>query len=421
MVKSILRKITPRPVIKLYHFLWAFLSACFYGFPSRKLKVIGITGTNGKSTTVKIIAKICKEAGLNIASLSSIDFEIVGEKQKNLFKMTMPGHGFLQKFLQKAARKNCDVAVLEITSEGIEQFRHLFIDFDIAIITNLAPEHIESHGSFEAYKKAKGKLFKAAKKTHILNVDDDYVSYFESFSCKKRYGYGKEDRMGYDMIFQLGNIEQKDAGLLFSCQGINFEINLLGEFNVYNALAGICVAEELDIDFKIVQKALSNIKVIPGRMEKIIEKPFLVIIDYAFTPNALGKVYSDIRSKFSPKKMIVVLGACGGGRDKWKRPILGKIAAQAAEKVIVTNEDPYDEDPLKIINEVASGVGNKAEKILDRREAISKALQIADAGDAVVITGKGSEAWIQIGKGKKISWSDKKVVQEEFDKLYLQN
>ncbi len=398
--------------------MWSFLSACYYLFPSKNIKVIGVTGTNGKSTTVKIISEICREAGMKTAVISSIDFEVGGRKEENLLKMTMPGRGFIQKFLRSAVRNNCDIAILEVTSEGIEQFRHLFIDFDMAVITNLAPEHIESHGSFSAYKKAKGKLFEKTKKVHILNLDDEYVDYFESFNCGRKCGYGKTKREGYDLIVSPEKIEKNDNGMSFSLSGIDFNINLLGEFNVYNALAGICVAENMGIDLKTVKKALSRLDVVPGRMEKVIDDPFVVFVDYAFTPNALEKVYSHIQSRFDPGKIIAVLGACGGGRDKWKRPVLGKIAAEAAQKVIVTNEDPYDEDPLQIIDDVASGAGDKAQKIIDRREAIREALIVAEKGDVVVVTGKGSEAWIQVKGGKKIPWSDKVVIEEEFRKLY---
>jgi len=168
------------------------------------------------------------------------------------------------------------------------------------------------------------------------------------------------------------------------------------------------------------KSALEKIERIPGRMEEVISKPFRVFVDYAFTPNALRKVYEALQNskfKIQNSKLICVLGACGGGRDKWKRPVLGKIAGEHCQEVIVTNEDPYDEDPLEIIEQVASGVGAKAKKILDRREAIREALKIAKAGDVVVITGKGCEPWICVAEGKKIAWDDRKVVKEEFHKL----
>lgn len=169
------------------------------------------------------------------------------------------------------------------------------------------------------------------------------------------------------------------------------------------------------INLETCKKALEKVEEIPGRMELVISEPFKVFVDYAFTPNALEKVYQTLKPKNG--KMIAVLGSCGGGRDKWKRPVLGKIAAKYSNQVIITDEDPYDEDPIEIINQVAKGAGDKAVKILDRREAIRKALKLAQSGDVVVITGKGCEPWICVAKGKKIPWDDRKVVREEFQKL----
>ncbi len=419
MVKKIIKKITPQFLIKGYHYIWALASAIYYRFPSKKIKVIGVTGTNGKSTTVKLISKILKEADKKVGVVSSIEFELNGKREKNTLKMTMPGRGFLQKFLRKAVDQNCEVVVLEVTSEGIKQYRHKFIDFDIALITNLAPEHIESHGSFEAYKRAKGKLFLEAKKVHVLNNDDQYCDYFNSFAAEKKHGYGLKNNSNFQNFTQGKGIELKKEGIEFTVKKTDFKINLLGEFNVYNALAAIAVGREMGISLKTASKALRKVKTVPGRMEKVIEKPFKVYLDYAFTPNALKQVYKNLIDKENPPKLIAVLGACGGGRDKWKRPVLGKLADEFADEVIITNEDPYDEDPKQIIEEVAQEVRNP-KKILDRREAINKALQIAKEGDVVVITGKGSESWIQMAKGKKIPWSEKEVINEEFQKIYNQ-
>jgi UDP-N-acetylmuramoyl-L-alanyl-D-glutamate--2,6-diaminopimelate ligase len=419
MVKKIIKKIVPETLIRGYHYSWALFSALYYRFPSKRIKVIGVTGTNGKSTTVKLISKILNEADKKVGVVSSIDFELDGKREKNTLKMTMPGRGFLQKFLRRAVNQNCEVVVLEVTSEGIKQFRHKFINFDIALVTNLAPEHIESHGSFEAYKKAKGKLFLEAKKIHILNNDDQYRDYFNSFTAEKKHGYGlKEENTDFSTFTHGEQVKIEEDGIKFSVNNKDFKINLSGKFNVYNSLAAISVAEELGIDLKTASKALKKVKAVPGRMEKIINEPFTVYLDYAFTPNALRQVYKSLKEKEKPKKLIAVLGACGGGRDKWKRPVLGEIASNFANQVIITNEDPYDEDPEQIIREVAAGCQNKPIQITDRREAINKALELAEKGDLVVITGKGAESWIQVKNEKKIPWSDKKVIKEEFKNIY---
>ncbi len=398
-MKKLIKKIIPTFLISWYHFLLAFLGALLYQFPSKQLKVIGVTGTNGKTTVTEMISKILEEAGFKIALINSIRFKIGESERPNLLKMTMPGRFFIQRFLREAVNERCQYAILEVTSEGIKQHRHKFIEFDTAVFTNLTPEHIEAHGSFEKYREAKGKLFQACKNIHIINQDDPQAVYFLQFPAAKKFLYSL-----------------KEESLLLS------KVKLLGEFNAYNALAAIKVGLAHGIDLGVCQRAIEKVEGIPGRMELIISEPFKVFVDYAFTPNALEKVYQTIvenyKMKIKNSKMFCVLGACGGGRDKWKRPILGEIASKYCDEVIVTNEDPYDEDPMEIIEQVAKGAGNKAKKILDRREAIRETLKVAKPGDVVVITGKGCEPWICIKGGKKIPWDDRKAAKEEFQKIY---
>ena len=397
-MKKLIKKILPNFVLSFYHFILAFLGALIYRFPSKKLTLIGITGTNGKTTTTEILAQILEKAGKKIALSNSIRFKIGKEEKINTLRMTMPGRFFIQRFLRKAVNENCEIAILEVTSEGIKQHRHRFLDFKIAVFLNLAPEHIESHGSFEKYREAKGKLFEATKDTHVINIEDENSNYFFQFPAKKKITFG---------------LEKGD----FNLKNTNLKLKILGKFNLYNALAAFSVARILGVNEEIIKETLENFKGVPGRMEIVISKPFKVIVDYAFTPNALEKVYQTIKEFFRPQRMIGVLGACGGGRDKWKRPILGKIAAKYCDEVIVTNEDPYEEDPWQIIEQVASGTRGKAKKILDRREAIREALKKAKESDVVIITGKGCEPSICIGN-KKIPWDDRKVVREEFEKIY---
>ena len=421
--KSLVKRILPIFLLDWYHFLLAFLAALIYRFPSyqRQLKVIGVTGTNGKSTVVKMVSSILEEAGFSTAYSSSIKFKIGKKEKKNVLRMTMPGRFQLQKFLREALNNNCQYVVLEVTSEGIKQHRHRFIDFDVALITNLTPEHIETHGSFEKYREAKGKLFKITKGIHILNLDDENIDYFLKFPAKKKYFYGleiKEGKIGEEdknTKYKILTTKYKadSNGITFEINNTEIRLNLLGTFNISNALAAISVALSQDLDLDICKRALEKIKGIPGRMEMVISEPFKVLVDYAFTPNALEKVYQTMRES----RMICVLGAAGGGRDKWKRQILGKIAAKYCDTILITNEDPYDEDPMEIINQVAEGAGLKAEKILDRREAIKQSLKYAKPGDIVIITGKGSEPCICVAEGRKIPWDDREVVREEFKGL----
>jgi len=424
-MKEIFKKFLPKFILNFYHFVLAFLGALIYGFPSKKLILIGVTGTNGKTTTTEMIASIFENAGFKIALLNSIRFKIGEKEEINKLRMTMPGRFFIQRFLKKAVKEKCQYAIVEVTSEGIKQHRHRFLDFKVAVFTNLTPEHIEAHGSFEKYREAKGKFFQAAKEAHVLNADDENAKYFLKFPAKQKIFFGMNQSKiqllpKSGMVVLAENVKEEEKKLSFKVKEVEFTLNLLGEFNIYNALAAISVALSQGISLKTCQKALENFKGVPGRMEEVISMPFKVIVDYAFTPNALEKVYQTLQnSKFqiSNSKLICVLGACGGGRDKWKRPVLGKIAAKYCDEVIVTNEDPYDEDPWQIIEQVASGTKGKARKILDRREAIREALKLAKEGDIVVITGKGCEPSICV-KGKKIPWDDREVVREEFKKIY---
>jgi UDP-N-acetylmuramoyl-L-alanyl-D-glutamate--2,6-diaminopimelate ligase len=408
-----MRKFAPQFLLSWYHFGWAVLGAVLYGFPARNMRVIGVTGTNGKSTTVEMISRILREAGFKTASLSSIRFQINEKEWRNKLKMTMPGRFVIQRFLRQAVDAGCTHAVIEVTSEGILQHRHRFLNFHTAVFTNLSPEHIERHGSFEKYREAKGELFKVAKKVHVINADDPNAQYFLQFPAKTVITYSLADAKDMDL-----------------------HLKLLGTFNISNALAATAVAKNLGISSDISKRALERIEGVPGRMELVVKEPFRVVVDYAFTPAALEKVYQTFRenSKFEIRnsKLICVLGAAGGGRDKWKRPVLGKLAATYCDRIIVTNEDPYDEDPMAIIEQVAKGAEqirinqqNPHEsavfKILDRREAIRKALSFAKPGDTVVITGKGCEDSIAVKGGKKIPWDDREVVREEFRQLDSQS
>jgi UDP-N-acetylmuramoyl-L-alanyl-D-glutamate--2,6-diaminopimelate ligase len=389
--KGLIKKFIPKGLLGWYHFCWAFLGAVVFGFPGydKNIKIIGVTGTSGKSTTTDFITRILEEAGNKVASISTIRFK-VGEKEwENKYKMSMPGRFTIQRFLKQAKDAGCNFVVLEATSEGIRQFRHKFINFDTAVFTNLSPEHIESHGGFENYRNEKLKLFRATKNIHVINTDDENSKYFWNIPAKQKIGFSEKDAKNYD-----------------------FKLNLEGDFNVMNALASIAVAKVYGIGFEIAKKALQKAKGISGRMEIIQKEPFKVVVDYAHTPTQLEAVYKT----FQGKNLFCVLGSCGGGRDKWKRPVLGKIAGQYCKEIIVTNEDPYDEDPSQILSEIKSGVTSYklqvTREILDRKEAINTAIKSAKPGDVVIITGKGSEPWMCLADGKKVPWDDRQIARE---------
>ena len=405
---DIARKFAPKFLVSWYHFALAFVAALRYGFPGYGMQVIGVTGTNGKSTTVDMVSRIFREAGLKTASLSSIRFQLLDKEWRNTMKMTMPGRFVIQRFLRQAKDAGCTHVVLEVTSEGMLQHRHRFINFHTAVFTNLSPEHIERHGSFENYKLTKGKLFQAARRVHVINADSEHADYFLRFPAKSTIKFSLSD--AHDIV-------ESENGIAFRLEDAKFRLNLLGRFNVSNALAAIAVARSFNISLQVCSKALEKMEVVPGRMETVVRNPFRVVVDYAFTPVALEKVYKTFRenSKFEIQnsKLICILGAAGGGRDRWKRPVLGKLAATYCDRVIVTNEDPYEEDPMKIIREVNYGTHGKGEVILDRREAIRRGLSLASSGDVLIITGKGSEDSIEVKGGKKIPWDDREVVREE--------
>lgn len=410
-----LKKILPAKVLDFYHRALSSLAAFYYGHPSEKLIVIGVTGTNGKSTVVHLIAKILETAGFKTGATSTISFKIGEKEQLNHLKMTMPGRFWLQKFLDQMKRAGCQYAVIESSSEGILQYRHLNIHYDVMVFTNLTPEHLERHGGFENYKKAKLAYFqhlqqlphkiiagKIVPKTIVVNLDSPFAKEFLDFSVDQK------------ITFSAKNDSAKISGFL----------SLAGKVNIENALAAMAVAQSQGIEWSICQKALSTIKFIPGRFELIEEgQNFRVMVDYAPEPYSLRALYETV-ADWPKNSVIHVLGSTGGGRDKTRRKILGEMAGKFAETIIVTNEDPYDEDPQEIINEVAAGaktsgkqLGKNLFKILDRREAISKAIELAQKGDLVLITGKGSEQAIVVSGGKKIPWDDRQVAREELRKI----
>ncbi|TSC96218.1 MAG: hypothetical protein Athens101410_148 [Parcubacteria group bacterium Athens1014_10] len=472
MLEKILRflekYIIPRFIFKwgqpIYHSFLSFSAGLCYGFPSRKMIVIGVTGTGGKSTVVNLIAKVLEEAGFKVGLTSTMNFKINKKEWLNKTKMTMLGRFALQKLLKEMVKAGCQYAILETSSEGIRQYRHLNIDYDIAVLTNLTPEHIESHGGFENYKKTKGKLFQnltnykrkqimikgektKIKKISVINLDDENADYFLRFEADEKNGYGINFQFS---IFPEGeplapygagnfqtNLKSRKINRVraekisltknrsnFFVNGIEFNLKLLGEFNICNALAAASTCLSQGINLETIKVALEKVESFPGRMEEIKQgQNFRVFIDYAHTPDSLEKVYQMVSGKeFKNKdsKIISVFGSAGGGRDKSKRPILGELAAKYSDYIIITNEDPYDEDPLEIMGQISQGVKKDFQKkegfnfwqILDRKEAIKKALLLAKPNDIVLITGKGSEQCIMGPKGERIPWNDYLIVKE---------
>ncbi len=427
-IKEFAKKITPIFIMDFYHFLWAFLSAVFYRFPSNKIKVIGITGTKGKSSAVFMAGKILENAGHKVAWSSSLGFKI-GQKEKiNPYHITMPGRGIIQKMIRKAVNEKCDYFLLETTSEGIKQNRHKFINFDTAVFTNLRPEHIEAHGGFENYKKTKKLLFTSPKKekTIIVNLDDENADFYLDAPAKRKIGFSlnpsKIDSSAEKIIKPSQEAKFYKDKTEFIFNETKITLNLPGKFNLSNALSAIAIADSCGVSKEIIKSGLGKINKIEGRMEKIdAGQKFKIFVDLAHTPDSFLAVFETVKfMRDGGTKIISVFGSAGGGRDKWKRPKLGKIASDYSDAVILTNEDSsYGENPEEIINQIADGINNKkAEvfKITNRREAIKKGLELAQNNDTVLFLGKGTETTYSIA-GKIYPWDERAVVKEELLKI----
>ncbi|MCX6718835.1 MAG: UDP-N-acetylmuramyl-tripeptide synthetase [Candidatus Taylorbacteria bacterium] len=438
---STIRRFIPKKIFSFfqpaYHKTLSFMATLWYGFPSKKIKVIAVTGTKGKSSTVEIITAILEEAGFKTALSNTIRFKIGSDSKPNLFKMSTPGRFFLQKLLRKAVSEGCQYAVIELTSQGALLFRHRFIELDAFIFTNIQPEHIEAHGSLENYIDAKVSICRnisdSKKKNRVIiaNKDDKECDRFLECQADRKISYGLKDAEPYkiyDTASELKEATQNPTKALNSTNdssapihssdqitnvsGIEFTLNgktahspLNGLFNLYNILAATSTAKSQGVSDEVIIKAIEKFKDIPGRVQKIEESKidFTVVVDYAHTTDSLEKLYQ----AFDSQRKICVLGGTGGGRDTWKRKEMGKIADAFCDEIILTNEDPYDEDPDQIVSQIAEGiVKHKAAIIMDRRKAIEEAVKMARKRDAVLITGKGTDPYIMGPDNSKEVWSD---------------
>ena len=412
-MKQTIKKLIPSPLMGAYHYSLAIAGSMIYGQPSKKLFVVAVTGTKGKSSVVELIRSVFAEAGYKTAAASTIRFTIGDESERNLFKMTMPGRFFLQQFLRRAVQAGATHAVIEMTSEGARQFRHKGVELNALVFTNLSPEHIESHGSLEAYAEAKLSLAKhlesSSKRPRIIvaNIDDAYGKKFLDITVEQKVPFSLKHAEPY-------NVDDSSVRFVYKGKDV-FTVPLPGLFSLKNVLATLSLGEAMGIPTPVMKKALEHHAPIAGRAERVVKgQPFIAVVDYAHTPDSLKALYET----YKEHRIIALLGSTGGGRDPWKRPAMGKIADEYASVAILANEDPYDEDPQKIVDEIAKGfTAHRPQIVLDRREAIHAALKDARPGDAVLITGKGTDPYIMGPQGSKEEWSDKKVVEEELKKL----
>ncbi|MBW6431696.1 UDP-N-acetylmuramoyl-L-alanyl-D-glutamate--2,6-diaminopimelate ligase [Patescibacteria group bacterium] len=433
-ILKFLRKLIPKKLFKMgqpiYHFILALSGNLIYRFPGRKMICIGVTGTNGKSTTIELINSIMKSGGYKTGMISTVAFEIDGERTENITSRTTLGRWQTPKMLRQMIKAGCQYAIIEVASEGIIQYRTWGIPFDVAVFTNLSPEHLNTHGTMKNYRDAKGKLFenlasskkkrliirgskKIIPKVSVVNAGDKEARYFAAFPADQHYNFG----------LKKGNLRainvKQDGKLNFDIEYGNkdyfIQSDLAGEFNVLNILAAWAVGHSQGVDLRKLKWGVEAVKAVRGRMEMVAEMEGVkYYIDYAMTPDAYELLLVEMR-KIATGKVIIVFGAAGD-RDRSKRPIIGEVAARLADYSILTDDEPYSEDPAHIITEIESGF-KKLEKtnyriINDRKKAFSEAVKLAKAGDVVVVPGIGHQAYRNIGGDKKIPWNEAEIIRK---------
>ncbi|MBU4346138.1 MAG: UDP-N-acetylmuramoyl-L-alanyl-D-glutamate--2,6-diaminopimelate ligase [Candidatus Omnitrophica bacterium] len=389
----------------------ARLAAEFYGNPSSKIKVVGITGTNGKTTVTYLIEAILKEANFNPAVIGTINYRF---KDKVLSaKNTTPGPLELHCILSEMLKGGLDYAIMEVSSHALDQHRTEGINFYSAIFTNLTPEHLDYHKTLENYFQAKLKLFKniGLNSFVIINNDDEYGRILKGLTPAEVITYGVEnqaDVMAGEIKFDIWHTEF----LLTTIKGqTNFRTSLIGRHNVYNILAAVSWALREGLELPTIKSAIEKFSYVPGRLERV-DAPldFLIFLDYAHTEDALKNVISTLR-QLASGRIIVVFG-CGGQRDKTKRPKMGYVVSELADYAIITTDNPRSEDPEAIIEDIKKGI--KKENfcvMLEREEAIRKSLSLAKSGDIILVAGKGHEDY-QILKDRVIPFADRRVIEK---------
>ena len=433
-IKNFLKKLLPG-LFSFYHWFRAYLAAYVYGFPSKKMVVLGVTGTKGKSSTANFIWSALQNAGWRAGLIGNANLKIGDKEFLNPYHMTMLDPFKLHRLLRLMVKNGCRAAVIETTSEGLGQSRHKGVDYDILIFTNLTPEHIEVHGSFEKYREAKLTVFRElasrkrkkifgidVPKAFVVNADSPEGENFLKFPADIKVTYG----LAGSADLQAEEIEEGIDGVSYRIKnGRRVRLKTLGRFNVCNSLPALAVCEILKLDRDKCVEGLEKLFSIPGRMEVIARKPFMVIVDYAHEPESLKALLGSVKAIQGEgrSKIILLIGATGGGRDKSKRPVMGEIGARGADYLVVSNDDPYDEDPTEIIRQVSSGAMRSGKKlnrdlftVEDRREGIRKAVSLAQKDDFVLITGKGSEQAL-IMKDRQIPWDDRRVTREALGEI----
>jgi UDP-N-acetylmuramoyl-L-alanyl-D-glutamate--2,6-diaminopimelate ligase len=411
VVERELEVAVPQVVVADSRAAMAPLAARFWGDPTAELRMVGVTGTNGKTTTAFLVREILQAADVYCGLLGTVK-QIVGGVEKEVVRTT-PEAIELQATFRQMLEGGDEACAMEVSSHAMTLHRADAIHFEVAIFTNLTQDHLDFHADMEDYFLAKRKLFETGPKTGIVNVDDPYGRRLaKDFECVTFSAEGNEaDYSASDVSFDAG-------GARFRVGELELRTGLPGHFNVANALGAFAAAEAMGVPASLAAAGLARAARVPGRFEPVDEgQPFTVLVDYAHTPDSLENVLGAAR-RLTEGKLISVFGA-GGDRDRDKRPKMGRAAAELSDLTVITSDNPRSEDPEAIVAEVASGAdaARELEIVVDRREAIALALGRAGAGDTVVIAGKGHEQGQEFAGGRKIPFDDREVAREELRKL----
>ncbi len=416
-----MRKLLPSGTVKLleesYRKSRVNLLTARYGSPAKGLRVIAVTGTNGKTTVVNYLNEILKEAGHSTAMFSTAVIEIAGHRQVNDLNRTVALTGEMMKFFREAKRANVDFVLIEATSHALDQHKLSTTPIEMAIMTNLTQDHLDYHKTMEEYATAKAKLFQGQPKYIVLNRDDEWFDFFNVYPASaQKITYGKaedaEARIDHIKLYRKGTEVQM---VIDHQTKLELATALPGEYNAYNMAAAVSAAYLLGAKLNDIVEGVANLESIPGRFDRVVDGlGYDVIVDYAHTPDGYEKLLTAAR-EITKNRVILVFGSCGD-RDKGKRPIMGEIAARLADRIFLTDEESYNENPAQIRAQIYDGIERahgeaKTLEVPDRREAIRKALDIATKGDTILITGMGHEVY-RIVNGERIPWNDAETVRE---------
>lgn len=429
-IRNTIKSIFGEKVFIFYHTILAYIAGWIYGNPSSKMLVVAITGTKGKTSSLNFMWHVLTSGGYKVGLISTANIKVGSVERMNWYHMTMPGRFLLQKLLKEMADARCDIVLVEATSEGIKMNRHIGLYYDVAVFTNLHPEHLKSHGnSFEEYRNMKRKLFSNLSKLPIkrwngidlpkiiiANADNPESKFFLDNVADEKYSYGEKEGQ-----YIFSNILQNQAGVSFSVEGVFYEIPILGTFNIYNAMPAIILAKHLQIEEIKIIEGLKNCDHIPGRMELINEgQNFIALVDYAHEGVSMRLALEAAKKAKMTEgnKLIAIYGGEGGGRDISKREKMSKAVTELADYAIVTLSDPFDADPEEINKDIVKWLvkfgfkeGENIWQYVDRREAIRKAISLAGEGDVILFASKGAEQSI-VFADRVEPWDDRVEVRK---------